>query len=416
MRVLAVCQYYWPEPFSIDDVCEELVRRGHSVTVLTGLPNYPEGSIPNEYKHGRNREQRRNGVRIVRTPIVARGANLRKGGAVSRVANYLSYAISGSLKALEISNEYDVVVVFQFSPVFMALPGIRYAKRARVPLLLYCFDLWPEDMLAGGMRRNGIPFRVVKMASKAIYSKADTIAVTSPGFETYFREYLELADRRFCLLPQYAEERFEQMDPGNHLKDDGTCDFVFAGNIGENQAVDVIVRAAALLKNDPVIRIHVVGSGSRYEECKSLATELGATNVAFYGRQPIEKMPSFYRMADAMILTLSRPANDSVVTSYTIPRKIQSYLAVGKPLIVSAPGASRRIVRDAACGICCAAEDPEGLALSMKSFVSLDQKERDEMGIRSRTLYHNVFSKEKFFRRFEEELESLTRIAHDNRA
>lgn len=163
MKILVVCQHYWPEPFNTADVCEELVRRGHQVTVLTGLPNtgLKDGDVPAEYQNGRNRRQQRNGVTILRAWL-----HPRKTGAKNRVLNYLSFWFTGNKLARRLKDDYDVVIGYQFSPVMQVDPGLVYARKTGTPMLLYSFDLWPESLKAGGFSESSLPFKWIKSVSQ----------------------------------------------------------------------------------------------------------------------------------------------------------------------------------------------------------------------------------------------------------
>ncbi len=285
----------------------------------------------------------------------------------------------------------------------MALPSIYIARKQQIPCLIWSFDLWPEDMLTGGMRRGGIPYRVMRTVSRRIYGAADMVAVTSPGFPRYFEKELGLSGLRTAWLPQFAEGMFESDASADAGRDvGGETVLTFAGNVGGNQSVETIVEAAALLAGKGV-RVRIVGSGSRLEACERLARELGADNVEFLGRLPLEAMPELYASSDAMLLTLAKPDGDSLVPVYTIPRKFQSYIASGKPIVCAADGAVAEIVSQERCGIACRAEDPEALAEAMLAFSRSGPRRRAEMGESAERLYRRRFSRERFF----EDLDSI---------
>lgn len=407
--VLVVCQHYKPEPFNVSEICEGFVRRGYKVTVLTALPNYPEGVVPVEYRHGAHRDEIVNGVRVVRVPIVARGVNLEGLNKLRRVANYISFPLSAWAVQAAMDERYDCVICAQFSPVLMALPALRIAKKQGAPCLLWSFDLWPEDMLTGGLSREGVPYKIMRGASRIIYGRADMVAVTSPGFKKYFDEQLGLPDLKTAWLPQFAEEAFEKV-VGAVADNAGETVFTFAGNVGGNQGVETIVRAASLVI-DERIRVRIVGSGSRLSSCKALAEELGASNVEFTGRMPLNSMPEVYASSDAMLLTLSKPAEGgSLVPVYTIPRKFQSYLAAGRPVLCAVDGTVGKIVADTGCGISCSAENPEALAGAMRRFAGLDAGARTDMAGRARDLYAESFSRQKFFAQLTEIIDDLVRM------
>ena len=356
MRILVVCQHYWPEPFNTSDVCEALIDRGHSVTVLTGLPNtgMPDGDIPEEYRGGKIKEEVRNGVKILRTPLAP-----RKTGALNRVKNYLSFWVNGNKRARELNDEFDVVLGYQFSPVMQVDPGIVYAKKHGKKMLLYCFDLWPASLLAGGFKESSLPFKWMRSVSKRVYSEADRIAVTSPLFDEYFRNELKLDISDSVYLPQYAEDFFsESAPPITDGYDSSKINLTFAGNVGQAQSVITIVEAAAYLRGDSQIAFHIVGSGSRLEDCKKRANELNLDNIVFHGRQPVETMPAYYAASDAMVVTFE----SSPMATYTLPRKVTTYLAAGKPILAALTGETKRVIEEAQCGLACGIEDAKGLA------------------------------------------------------
>lgn len=407
MRILTVCQNYWPEPFNVHEMCEGLAARGHEVTVLTGLPNYPDGVVPEGYRRGRNRSQRRGGVDIVRVPVVPRGADLRGANLAKRMLNYASFALAGTAGARRLSG-FDAVLAFEFSPITMVLPATSAARRLGIPLLMYVVDLWPEDALAGGIGRDGPVFRLLARLSARLYGRADALAVTSPDFEGYISGRLGVSGKPFVYLPQFAEDMFARGDPSPARRGDGEFRVVFAGNVGANQALDCAVRAVAMLPRESPVRLHVYGEGSRLGECRSLAEELGAGDrVAFLGRRPLAEMPEVYRGADAMLLTLADPENGSLVPLYTIPRKLQSYMAAGRPVVACASGVAGRLVGEAACGASCEAGDAEGLARALSGLASAGPEALAAMGRNARSYYEGRFSKERFFATLEFALEDL---------
>lgn len=398
MKILVVCQYYFPEPFRIADICEMLVQRGHEVTVLTGLPNYPGGKIHYEYCDGNKREETINGVEVLRTFEVARGkSNLKL------FLNYLSFTISASLKALSIKKEYDVVFVYQLSPVMMAIPAIVYKKKYKKKILLYCLDLWPESLTIGGIKKSAIIYKLFLVISKYIYKSFDKIAVTSSTFKEYFKNTLDISPDSIEHIPQYAEDLFITNEVKNTNKDvrDRTFNFMFAGNVGAFQSVETIILAANTLKDRKDILFHIIGDGSKLEDCKRMANELNLSNVEFYGRKPVEEMPDFYKMADAMLITLVNNEN----ISYTLPGKVQSYMAAAKPIIGAINGETSNVIKLSKCGFCCEAENYVGLANLILQFAKSNIK--IQMAANAKEFYMNNFDKNIFLENLENELIKL---------
>lgn len=390
MKILVVCQYYYPEPFCVNDICEEMVKRGHEVTVVTGEPNYPEGSIYKGYENQAHTDEIINGVKVHRCPIIP-----RKKGIMYRVLNYFSYPLKAKSYVMNLmasdGNPFDVVFVNQLSPVMMAEPAITYRKKHGTPIVMYCLDLWPESLIAGGVRRGSLIYKVFHRISKKIYRNVDRILITSKMFRGYLEDQFGVNDNRIEYLPQYAEGLFECLPfKENHE----TVDLVFAGNIGEIQSVETIIKAAEKLKLKDV-RFHIVGDGTDFERLKRMAK--GLKNVIFYGRRPLEEMPMFYAKADAMLVTLKADP----VLSFTLPRKVQSYMAVGKPIIGAIDGETEEVIKDAKCGYCGKAGDVDELVRNILLF--MENSAKQEMGMNARKFYEEFFAREKFMDKLEEE-------------
>lgn len=406
MRLLCVSQYYWPEPFNVADICEELVGRGNDVTVLTGVPNYPDGIPYQGYNHRLDYNEEHNGVNVIRCKMEP-----RRRGAVGKIINYYSFARNGTRVAKNISMGFDVIMAFQFSPVMSAMPAISAARSHGVPLLIYVLDIWPESLLAGGISRDSAIYRHFTRISKRIYSAADRLAVTSPLFKTYIEELLGHEISSFD-LPQFAEDIFDRDDstaPEGYPP--GRVNLTFAGNIGAAQSVQTIVRAASMLR-DTALLFHIVGSGSELESCMRLADELRVENIVFHGRHSLEEMPAYYNASDAMLVTFS----NSPILGYTLPRKIQSYMAAGKPILGTLVGESRRVIDEAHCGLCCDAEDYEGLASACREFLCLDDATRSAMGSRARRYNEEHFSRNRFFETLERALTDLKESYSEHRS
>ena len=381
MKILVVCQYYAPEPFRISDICETLVKNGHDVTVVTGLPNYPEGEIYPGYEKKGNTEEVLGGVRVHRCWQVP-----RKTGAAFRILNYYTFAWTSTLYLNAMKEDFDVVFVNQLSPVMMAQGAVRYAKKHKKPLVLYCLDLWPESLTAGGIRENSKVFRYFWKVSQKIYRAADRILVSSQGFVDYLKNKLGV-ESSYQHLPQYAETLFD--DIAKYSVHDGPYHFVFAGNVGKMQSVETIIAAAQILKEDPRVVFDIVGDGSALEDCRNAAE--GLPNVVFHGRRPVEEMPRFYAAADAMIISLA----DNPQVAATLPGKMQSYMAAGRCVLGSIGGEAASVIKDARCGLCAPAEDPVQLAECVRTLVEQPQL-FETFANNAKSYYNQFFTKANF--------------------
>lgn len=380
MKILVACQYYAPEPFRISDICEALAEQGNDVTVVTGTPNYPEGEIYPGYEKGARADEVIGGVRVHRCPLIP-----RKSGAVYRFLNYYSFVWSSRRYLRKMKEDFDVVFVNQLSPVMMAEGALAWAKRNHRRCVLYCLDLWPESLLAGGIGQGSPIYQLFLRISRRIYRSADGILVSSRGYAEYFREKFQIENVRY--LPQYAEDLFGELPQPTEEKQ--TVDFLFAGNVGSGQSVETIVEAARLLKNERTIHIHIVGGGISLEKCRILAE--GLPNITFYGRQKLEQMPRYYAMVDVFLVSLMKDP----VLSMCLPGKVQSYLAAGKPVVGAIDGEAARVIREAECGMCAPAEDPETLAELIRRMAAQPEL-RKQYGENARRYYRAHFQKEKF--------------------
>ncbi len=385
MKILVVCQHYDPEPFRIGDICRALQARGHQVTVVTGQPNYPEGEIYPGYEKKNRRHEVLDGVEVHRCFTMP-----RKSGVLHRFLNYYSFMFSSCRFVKKLPGDYDAVLVNQLSPVMMARAGIVYGRKYRKKITMYCLDLWPESLIAGGIGRGSVIYKYFHRVSKKIYTKMDKILVTSREFAGYLNQQFGIRQEKIHYLPQYAEDLFGTLpevtrEEGMHL--------TFAGNIGEVQSVETILQAAKKLR-EREITFHIVGGGSDLGRLQKLASDWQLENVIFHGRRPVSEMPGFYAKADAMLVTLSKDP----VLSLTLPGKVQSCMAAGKPIISAVDGETARVIAQAQCGYCGPAEDADTLAENILRFAAADKV---KMGQNARKFYETQFDKQGFIETLE---------------
>jgi colanic acid biosynthesis glycosyl transferase WcaI len=376
MRVLIVSQYFWPENFRINDLASELVSRGHDVTVLTGLPNYPSGQVFEEYLADSEKFSNYKKVRILRVPLLPRG-----NGALRLLLNYLSFSISacvlGPWKMR--GQKFDVVLTCQLSPVTVGLPGAFLAWQKNAPMVMWVLDLWPDTLKAIGVVKSQRLLAYVGSLVGFIYRRCDLILAQSRSF---IPKIQSLAGHCIPVVyfPSWAEDVFqaEALTPAPEVPiKDGAFNVMFAGNVGEAQDFECILSAANLLKQYTHIRWLIVGDGRMSAWVQSEIELRGlAECVLLLGRHPVERMPEFFVQADAMLVTLA----DQEIFSMTIPGKLQSYLAAGMPIIAALNGEGADVVRSANAGFTCEAGNADGLAEIVLRMAELPLIERQAMG------------------------------------
>lgn len=373
--------------------------------ILTGKPNYPEGEIFQGYlKHGCIDEIFESGALVSRVPLRPRG----NGGAKNLLLNYLSFVLNGLVffpRAVQ-GRSFDVVFVFAPSPVTSAIPAIYLKWRLGSHLAIWIQDLWPESLSATGFIRNRMALRLVGWLVRGIYACTDTLLVQSRAFRApvarYAREdkivYYPNSHQDSPLQPatstQVPAELLAQLEQNFCL--------VFAGNLGTAQSVETLVQAAERLRHLPDCKLVLVGSGSMVgwvEEQKALR---GLDNLILAGRFPPSEMPQFFSRAAGLLVTLKREE----IFAYTIPSKVQAYLAAGRPVIAALDGEGARVIEEAGAGLSCAAEDSVGLAHCIERLFHMSPEAREKLGQSGREYFLANFEMARQSQRLVEILEN----------
>lgn len=364
MRILVISQYYYPEQFRITDICEELVKRGHSVTVVTGLPNYPEGEVYPGYEHAFQEPVYKNGVLIRRCKI-----RPRHKGSINLALNYLSFVVHAIKLLKKLSPDFDLIYVYEVSPITMAIPAILYKKWHSIPVYFYCMDIWPEcvrDAQNGHKtmgKRNPI-YLIAKWISVYVYNNVDLIGIKCNEFKDYLIQTCGIEENKIALLYEHAEGLYLSVE--ETVPDNNCLDFMFLGNIGKAQNCETIIKATSKIETDKKFLVHFVGDGSELANLKELVNKTNLqSKVLFHGRYPIAETISFYNIADCCLLSLS----DETASGLTPPGKLFSYMAAGKPIIGAIKGAAESIIINANCGWCVPPNDENGLAELMQLII-----------------------------------------------
>ncbi len=397
MKILVVSQYFWPENFRVNELVAELARRGHEVTVLTGLPNYPGGEIFEQYRSEPEAYSTYAGARVVRVPLVPRGKR-RIGLAI----NYLSFAVNASLiGAWKLRRmKFDVIFVFEPSPVFVGIPSafLRWLKGA--PQVFWVLDLWPETLQAVGVIKSRWLLDGVGQLVRWIYARCDIILAQSRSFVGNIRHYSS-DQKRIEYFPAWAESVFDS--PEVALAEEvplapGVFTVLFAGNIGDAQDFPAVLDAMEALKARQDIRWVIVGDGSKAQWLKQEVDRRGlAERVFLAGRYPLDRMPSFFAHADALLVSLARRK----IFSMTIPGKLQSYFAAGLPVLGMLDGEGADVIRTAGAGLVCQAGNGAELARIVTEMASAGPAARQQMAERGRRFCELEFDRSRQMDRLE---------------
>lgn len=400
MHILFVSQYFWPENFRVNDLVSGLIERGYTVKVLTGIPNYPEGRFFAGYGIFRNTSQEYYGAKIVRVPLVPRG----KGGAGRLMLNYISFAFFSCILAPFLCYEkFDLIFVCQLSPVTVGLPALLLKKLKKVPILLWVLDLWPESLSATGAVRSTKVLGVVDRLVRFIYHGCDKIVVSSKGFiPSVASKGVGLDNLGY--FPNWYEPEYNTKQPEKAALPHGFR-IMFAGNIGAAQDFDTIIATAEKLKGYSEIHWVILGDGRKSEWVMKQVTLRGLTNTFhLMGRYPPEAMAGFFSQADVMLVTLKRDP----IFSLTVPGKIQSYMACGRPIVAALDGEGGHLVAESGAGLSVPSEDPDALAEAVLTMYRMSKEERDAMGISGKKYCEANFDREMLIDRLEGWMRDLT--------
>lgn len=396
MKILFVCQYFYPEVFRGNDIAFHWAEDGHEVHVVTGIPNYPDGVFHQGYGWFKKRYEVVNGVKVTHLPIIPRGNNK-----IMLMLNYLSYLIVGWVYMLfhALFHKYDRVFVQQLSPVMMSAPGVLYKRIRMTPLYAWVLDLWPESLTAAGGINNKWVLRFFKHYVKSEYKHSDKILISSRSFEGSILEYGDYKNK-IVYYPQWSDgNNGEIVKPENAPAIPDGFKLMFAGAVGEAHGFECTMEAARLTNEHKEIKWVIVGDGRKLEWVREYVKEHGLEETVYtLGRFPAETMPWFFAQADVMLVTLS---DDPLFRLYS-PAKISSYMAAGKPIVAVLNGEGAEVIRDAGCGWTLAAGDAEGFA---KLAIDLSREDASELaakGAKAAKYYDEHFVKEKCLKKLDD--------------
>lgn len=388
-KILIISPHFYPENFKCNELAFELAKCGYDVTALSDIPNYPIGKFFSGYGFFKRRREVVNGVKIIRTAVIPRG----KGGAIMLALNYLSFALTSSIRAffMGLSNTYDIILVHQPSPVTVGLPAVIFKKiQKKVKLLFWVLDLWPESLQVAGGITNKYILNFFEWFTKVCYRNSDKILVGSKGFAT---SICEKGDFQFKIeyFPNWSDGNLREMS--DYVLPDMPDGFkiMFAGNIGEAQDFEHTLEAARILHENGYLNIHFifVGDGRKRLWVEEYVKKFNLTDtVHWVGRHPQESMGKFFAAADVLYFSLK----DSLIFNLTCPAKLQAYMSAGKPVLAMINGEGASIVKEAECGFSVPAGNSAALADTIITMSEMPVDVLSKMGINGKEYCRHHFS------------------------
>ena len=393
MKILIITQYFWPENFRINQLSTELIKKGNKVTVLTGLPNYPEGKVYQSYKENKKNYDFYKGAKIVRVPLIPRRKNR-----ISLLLNYFSFTISScSLGLFKIRDEkFDIIFVFQTSPVFVGITSTLFSYIKKIPQVIWVLDLWPESLEAVEILNKKWQIQLLRILVNFIYKKSSMILCQSKSFVKEIKKQ-NINKRKLVYFPAWSDSELLEKSKiyAKEIKiKKNYFTIIFAGNIGEAQDFPSIIKAFKILSKNKIknIRLIIIGDGS-IKNWLINEVNLNKLNniIEIHNNYPLKRMPSFFKHADALLVSLS----DRKLFSMTIPGKIQSYLAAGIPILAMINGEGAEIIKSAKAGKVCNAGDYKKLSENIKSLSHESKLKLTNYGNNGRSYANKMFNKKK---------------------
>lgn len=398
MKILIISQYFYPENFRINELCNELARNGNDITVLTGFPNYPDGYIYTKYKNKKINFEIINDIKVHRVNIMQRRKNV-----LSLILNYISFAFFASRKVSKLDRDFDFVFVYEVSPILQVMPAIKYKKMNNKPVVINCQDIWPAVINVYGIKEHSLFYKAIKQLSAYLYNKADLILNSSPGFSQYLNSVCGIEYDKMDYLPNFAESVYLNMKDTSY--EQNKLHLLFAGNIGKAQGLDTLVEAVTKLSkvHKGLIIIDILGDGSYLQELKDHVHKQEMDEYfIFHGRKKIDEIMTYYEKAAAFLLTLK--SNTSICL--TIPSKLQGYMGAGKPILGAIDGGANEMIHISKCGKCVKSGDSEGFSEIIEEFIN-DETHFKSMGLEGRRYFKEHFSIEIYSSRLCEKIKEI---------
>jgi colanic acid biosynthesis glycosyl transferase WcaI len=387
MRFLILTQYFTPEVGApqtrLSSLARELIRLGHSVEVVTALPNYPRGEVFANYRHRWIVSEDVDGVPVHRTWVLA-----SLGAGWKRAFGFASFAVT-SLLGLHKCARPDWIFV-ESPPLTLILPAILAARLWRVPVIMNVADLWPDSICALGLARSSLVMKVLEKLERFAYRQSDIVSAITEGVaETLIREK-GVRPSKILRLPNGVDsDIFRPVPPDDELKQTlGIQDqkvVLFAGTHGLAQGLEHALAAARFLQNE---RVHFlfIGDGSAKARLVQLANERQLRNVTFLAPIDSREVARYFSIAECGLAS----QRDIALLEGNRPAKITSIMACGKPVVFAGKGEGARLVEEARGGVVVQPEDPLALANAIRDVIA-NRTRSAEMGRNGRAYAETHF-------------------------
>ena len=395
MKILLLSQYYFPEertaPLNLYNMSIDLIKMGHTVMVLTGIPNHPYGKYYQGYKLKLLQKEIVEGVEIFRVPIYPDHSM----SILKRMIGYFSFSLSALFIGSFILRDKKVDIIFSYlPPLTVGIPARILSITKKAPIVYWMTDLWPENLLATGKKLGRFSIYLIRLVENWVYSTGKRVTVNSEGFiPNLINKKVEM--NKLDVISDYADPKiFYPMKYNDDLamkyKLKNKFIIMYAGNIGKVQGIHHLINAAGKFQKNSNIHLVLIGDGTELNILKKLVSEKQITNVSFISKKPMNKISQYLALADVLILHLI----ENEVFKMQMPSKLIAYMAVQKPILCAFEGTAAKIVKNTNSGITCKSSDEDEIFFQMKKMLEMDRSILDEMGRNARSTYLEKFTRE----------------------
>jgi glycosyltransferase involved in cell wall biosynthesis len=412
MRILIVTQYYPPEGGAaqnrLSNLATYLKESGHTVTVLTALPNYPTGEIFDGYKGHLVVAEHTDGMSIIRTWLYTR-PNLRFAG---RLANYLSFSGLALLVSMYKVNKQDVVIA-ECPSLFVGIAGFIISRMKKAKFVFNVSDLWVDSAVDLGMLRSSTVIGLARSVENFLFRKADLITGQTEGIVNTIaaritNKPVELITNavdvgRFRGATDLASHKKKGEEPNSV----GRFILGYAGLHGLMQDLETVIEVASLLRSYKDIHFVFYGDGPKKDKLIRMSKEAGLQNVTFYPHQPVQRMPEIFASFDAMVI----PFRQLPILKGAVPCKMIEAMAAALPILLAGEGEAKNLVEKANCGI---VVEPEKAGLLAEGLLELYRSDfyRGELGQNGRQYILQHYDRRHINGKFEDLLSKVVSGEH----
>ncbi|MDX2213034.1 MAG: glycosyltransferase family 4 protein [Oculatellaceae cyanobacterium bins.114] len=407
MRILIYSYNYHPEPIGIaplmTELAEGLAARGHEVRVITGMPNYPQRQIYEEYRGKWYVTEERNGVIVQRSYVWIRP----KPGLIARMLLDSSFVVSSLVQALR--GWRPDVILLTIPPLPVCVPAALLGWFYSCPIVLNLQDIIPEAAVHVGLITNKKAIKVFEALEKFAYRTAHKISVIADGFTENLVGKGIAADKITC-IPNWVDVNFirplsktdNDFRRANQLE--GKFIALYSGNIALTQGLETVIEAATHLRHIPEIVFVIVGEEKAIQQLKDYCQTCNAQNVVLLPFQPREKLPEMLAAADVGLIVQKKN-----VIGFNMPSKTQVILASGRAIVASVPlsGTAARAVTQSGGGVVVSPEEPKLLAEAVLDLYQNPEK-ADMLGQQGRQYAMEYYAFEQALNRYEALFSSIT--------